>query len=388
MKITRATAYAMRLPLVEGFAHSLSERSHSDSVIVRVTTEDGFEGYGEGMPRSYVTGEHVTATVDFIHDVIWPLIRGVALPGSIDPAGGLDQFGAIEEALDSAGSQNDVVASNSARCAVEMAIIDAALKQSGISLAALLPPVRTQVAYCGVLPTGSLELAERHARYAKTLGARHLKVKVGALDVARECERVEVIRGVVGPDVALSIDANCAYTVDEAIGVLRALAPVGIVGAEQPIPRGDPSDLARVRRETTIPIIADESMCTLDDARLLADAAACDAFSIRISKCGGIGPSLAIASLAAERGIDVKIGCHVGETALLSAAGRHLAAHLPHVMSVEGSFGTMLLREDISTEPVRFGHGGNAPLLRRPGLGVDVHLPTVERHASRTVSLV
>jgi L-alanine-DL-glutamate epimerase-like enolase superfamily enzyme len=388
MKINHATVYAMRLPLVEGFAHSLSERSHSDSVIVRVTAENGATGYGEGMPRSYVTGEEVESTVDFIHRGIWPSIRRIALPDSIDAARGLEQFGAIAEALDSAGSQHDVVASNSARCAVEMALFDLALKRSGVSLAALVPPVRNQIVYCGVLPTGTAELAERHARYAKLLGATHLKVKVGALDVTAERERLDVIRGVVGPDVALSIDANGAYTVADAIAVLRALTPVGIVGAEQPVPRGEPAELASVRRETTIPIIADESICTLDDARLLADAGACDAFSIRISKCGGVGPSLEIAHLAAERGIGIKIGCHVGETALLSAAGRHVAAHVPQVIAVEGSFGTMLLQEDISTEPVQFGHGGRASLLRRPGFGVEVHLPTVERHASRTVSLV
>ena len=110
-------------------------------------------------------------------------------------------------------------------------------------------------------------------------------------------------------------------------------------------------------------------------------ARAVDHFNVRVSKCGGLHRSAAMAARAATAGIGVQVGSQVGETAILSAAGRHLAASLPDVVFVEGSFGTLLLAEDISVESVRFGHRGEAPLLTGPGLGVRVLEDRLRRHA-------
>ena len=88
--------------------------------------------------------------------------------------------------------------------------------------------------------------------------------------------------------------------------------------------------------------------------------------------------------LAAKAGVGVQVGSQVGETAILSAAGRHLAAALPTVAFVEGSFGTLLLAEDVSVESVRFGHRGEASLLTGPGLGIRV---VEERLRRRTVAV-
>ena len=389
MKIVSGTVSALRLPLVEEFAHALAGRAHSDSLLVEVVADSGVTGFGEGMPRPYVTGETVDASIEYVSCVLWPRVQGIPVPVCIDDADGLTALGAIQEALAGCGPLDGqpVIAWNAARCAVELALVDGFLKANSLSLGRLLPPVRDHVVYCGVMPTGSIDLAERHARIAKLMGARHLKIKVGAADIDVDRRRLAAVRHVVGRDVALTVDANASYTVDEAVRALREFEPFGIGGAEQPIPRSDPRDLAAVRGQSAIPIIVDESLVTLEDARTLIHAGACDVFSIRVSKCGGIVPSMEIAHLAEEHDIGVKVGCHVGESALLSAAGRHLAAHLPSVASVEGSFGTLMLEEDIAEQPIHFGHGGRAPLLRRPGLGVDVVSSAVERHASCRVRL-
>ena len=76
-----------------------------------------------------------------------------------------------------------------------------------------------------------------------------------------------------------------------------------------------------------------------------------------------------VARRAAAAGLDVHVGSHVGETAILSAAGRHLAAGLEPTVFVEGSYGTLLLVEDVSDDGLRFGHRGDAPVLTRPGWG-------------------
>jgi muconate cycloisomerase len=127
--------------------------------------------------------------------------------------------------------------------------------------------------------------------------------------------------------------------------------------------------------------MVDESLVTVTDADALIAAQAADFFNIRVSKCGGLGPSLTIAARAAAAGLGVQIGSQVGETAILAAAGRHLAAALPDVAFVEGSFGTMLLVEDVATDSVRFGHRGEAPLLTGPGLGIRVVEERLRRYA-------
>jgi muconate cycloisomerase len=127
--------------------------------------------------------------------------------------------------------------------------------------------------------------------------------------------------------------------------------------------------------------MVDESLVTRSDADTLIEARAADLFNVRISKCGGLAPSLAIASAALKAGLGVQVGSQVGETAILSAAGRHLAAALPEIKFVEGSFGTLLLAEDVSVESVRFGHRGEAPVLTGPGLGIRVVEERLRRHA-------
>jgi len=81
------------------------------------------------------------------------------------------------------------------------------------------------------------------------------------------------------------------------------------------------------------------------------------------------------------------VGSHVGETAILAAAGRHLAAGLDTVAHVEGSYGTLLLVEDVTDDGLRFGHGGEAPLLTGPGWGVAVRVDRLRRHAETIVEL-
>jgi len=203
----------------------------------------------------------------------------------------------------------------------------------------------------------------------RAVGMRHVKVKVGFDD---DVARITAVRDALGSEVSLRLDANGAWTLERAVEVLDAVTPLGIAAVEQPLPRGRVNDLARLRAETTVPVMVDESLVTEADADALIEAKAADLFNIRVSKCGGLARSLAIAARAAAAGIGVQVGSQVGETAILAAAGRHLAAALPDVEFVEGSFGTLLLAEDVAVESVRFGHRGEASLLTGPGLGIRV----------------
>jgi muconate cycloisomerase len=201
----------------------------------------------------------------------------------------------------------------------------------------------------------------------RAVGLRHVKLKVGFDDDAM---RVAAVREALGSEVSLRLDANGGWTLARAVEVLTAVAPLGIAAAEQPLPRG--GDLAALRSAVPVPLMADESLVTMADAEALIADRAVDYFNVRVSKCGGLGRSLAIAARAAAAGLGVQVGSQVGETAILAAAGRHLAAALPEVAFTEGSFGTLLLTQDVSVESVRFGHRGEAPVLTGPGLGIRV----------------
>jgi L-Ala-D/L-Glu epimerase len=149
----------------------------------------------------------------------------------------------------------------------------------------------------------------------------------------------------------------------------------------------DLTGMKQVRQHSGVPVMADESLVTLDQARRLIDLGACDYFNIRLSKNAGISGSLAIAKLAQEAGIKIQVGAQVGETGILSAAGRTFAAHLPTLAFAEGSFGTWLLAEDVTFENIAFGYGGRAPLLKTRGLSVTVKPEALERFATEKIEV-
>ncbi len=238
--------------------------------------------------------------------------------------------------------------------------------------------------YSGVITAGSIEKAIQHAKRFKLFGIKQLKIKIGGAD---DGARVAAIREATGPAASLRVDANSAYDVAAAIAMLGELAQYNIDAVEQPIPRGLPLELARVKNGSSIPVMADESLVTLRDAQALIDARACDFFNLRISKCGGIARTLEMARLASRAGLRVQLGSQVGETAILSAAGRHVAAYLDDVAFVEGSYGSLLLTEDVGRDSINFGHGGKAPVLRGHGLGIKVREEILHKYAQTTINL-
>ena len=277
-----------------------------------------------------------------------------------------------------------MVAWNAAFCAVELALLDWSLRRDGCALGDLLAPARYEVVYSGVIsadaPGEAAALAQRMAR----LGLRQIKIKVGTAD---DTARLDAVRRAVGDTVELRADANGAWSAGEAVDQLGRLAQFKLAAIEQPVPAGDFAGMKRVRDESGVPVMADESLVTLVQARRLIDLGACDFFNIRLSKNGGVAGSLAIASLAREAGIKIQVGAQVGETAVLSAAGRAFAAHAPALEFAEGSFGSWLLTEDIAFENVAFGYGGRAPLLQSRGLGVTINDAVLERLATEKYEL-
>ncbi len=381
MKIIEAKIYALKIPFNISFGHFLKKRSFSDSIIVELTTDTGLRGYGEGIARPYVTGETVKKTIEHIKKVLLPLIINKKIRDIDANQNCFKALSLINDYFPNKKSAG-IIAWNASRTAVELAVIDCILKNLRKSLNCVLPAKSKIIIYTGVLSSGNIKKTAELAKRFRQAGFKYIKMKVRKNN---DDKRIEVVRDIMGPSVSIRLDANGAFNVKQAIQFSKSMEKFNIDGIEQPIKRGNVTSLATVKSHSSIPVIADESIVTSDDAKRLIEHNACDYFNLRISKCGGLYNTLTIADLAEQEGMKIQLGCHVGETAILSAAGRHVAAFLSDVRFVEGSYSTFLLAEDISQEKIAFGPGGEAPVLSGCGLGINVQEELLKKYAEKIV---
>jgi muconate cycloisomerase len=238
--------------------------------------------------------------------------------------------------------------------------------------------VPTKWSVSGVEPGKAAEIA----RWAVGLGFSKMKVKVG-LDPDADVARVRAVREAVGPQAKLGVDANGGWPTPQiAIDTINRLCDeCDIYFAEQPVPAGDHDAMAEVRRGVRVPIVADESVYTLADARMLARAEAADVFSIYIGKAGGIGPAREIAEFARSAGIKCTIGSNL-ELGVGSAAMIHLALSAPGIDADTypcDIIGPLFYEDDILAEPLPIT-GGSARAHDRSGLGVQLDEAKVDKY--------
>ena len=192
----------------------------------------------------------------------------------------------------------------------------------------------------------------------------------------------------MGSSVDLRLDSNEAWHCEELEHRLTPLLPFRPSCLEQPVPHAETPGLATVRPRLTVPIMLDESLCCRADAERAIAGGWCDAFNIRLSKCGGLARSLELVQLARQSGMFCQLGCQVGETGILSAAGRHFACHVPDLRYVEGSFDRFLVRDSLVDPDITFRYAGRGPRLMEPGLGVTVNECRVRELSVRTMDVL
>ncbi len=241
------------------------------------------------------------------------------------------------------------------------------------------------VRYDAVVPFSSPRKLKAFAVAIRALRIKQVKIKVGD-DLDGDLHALALLRRILGGGVDIRVDANCAWDADEALRAIEQMRPFRISAVEQPVPGPDLDGLRAVTAATRELIVADESLRSVEEAEQLVETRACDAFNIRVSKCGGLLPSLRIARIGADAGIVLIVGAQVGESGILSAAGRHLAAAISP-RYVEGSGGSLLLKGDLTVENVVPGRRGLARPYTRPGLGVRVDEEALHRYSRRVTEL-
>lgn len=375
VNVTRLTLWRLAIPMRGKFRHALSERAVSEPLMVQVDLSSGATGFGETHPRSYVSGETVESAVADIRELLAPQlpeIRAENFPEALEQIDTLPLVDAMGRPC------------TAARAAVELALLDGYARAfrrpisevaGWLGLPGLGPPGSIgAVRYSGVVGGETPEGVTRSIRKMRCFGLRDFKLKVGDPgDDARVRAAVAVLAGPLRAGRAtLRVDANAGWTLDEARQRLRSWADLPIACVEQPLARGHEDSWYQLLSASPIPLMADESLVTPEDADSLLRHRAAGWFNVRLSKNGGLLPALRLAHLAHKHGLNVQLGCMVGETSLLSAAGRWFLNCVGRVGFAEGSYGRFLLRGDVSKRTVRFGYGGRAGAPAGPGWGVDV----------------
>lgn len=356
----------MRIPLRLRFEQSNSSAAVSDSAVVELTTAEGHVGYGESCPRTYVTGE------DF--DSVARDIRGII--GWLKNA----EFRTIDDIRELALQELPRRIGLSAICALELALLDAFCKENDTTLAAALDiKLLERVQYSGVLPLRSPAGLEQLMSQVGRFGFRDLKLKVDS-DLAANLARIEVVRATFPAEIPIRVDANCAWSQEEALRQIPALSARGVQVFEQIFPKNADEEMARLQRlfDEQIFLMADESLTTKTSAERLIRQKACGRFNLKISKNGGLFNTLEVYRLARQNGIECQLGAHFGETSILTAAGILFAAMAGSLTAVEGGLGTHLLEHDLCSPSLQFderaGISGLAALLSSPGLGIQVQM--------------
>jgi o-succinylbenzoate synthase len=363
VSLVRAEIARYRLPFVGQFATASERPRLREGLLLRLTDRDGLVGLGEAAPLASFGGGTVDQTL--------PILLDLARASLARPAEELEQL--------LAQASPEPPGAAAALCAVETALLDLQAQRLGRPLAGLLSgqPARSVAVNAMLGGTAGPD----QARQAAQAGFNCLKLKVGLLaSEAEEVERVRAVRAAIGPRRQLRLDANGAWSVEQAIRLLDRLEPLGLALVEQPVPADDLAGLAAVRAATAIPIAADEAVRGPAQARRVIAAGAADLLVVKPMLAGGPRRALEIVALAAAAGLGALVTTTI-EAGPGLALALHLAASLPAPRPACGLATAALLADDL-IEPGLPIDGGRLTLPTAPGLGVRLEPDALKRYTS------
>src|SRR5437667_7186508 len=286
MKIADVRVIQADIPVERPHKMSFTTLETMNFVFVRLETGNGLVGWGEaaclgGPTWSEESSRSVAATIE---RYIAPWIVGREA-GEIEPL-------ARELARRVQGNPF-------ARAAVEMALWDLNGRALGVPVHRLLGGrVRDRVPLSGSLAVADPRAEIEEAQTKVAQGHRIFKIKTAARPVAEDVERVRRLRETLGPDVSLRVDANQGWDRPTALTAIRALAPFGVDFVEQPVPRWDLDGMAEIGRRVDVPIMADESCFSPQDAFAIARLGGVSILGLKLTKSAGLRGSMAIARIA------------------------------------------------------------------------------------------
>ena len=362
MRIVAIDPVLVDVPLAAPVQGVHGTTSVQRSVLVRVTTDEGVEGWGNVDP----TPGYSRVTAVDIHDAVARLAPALV---------GADPFN-LHRAL--ARMDREIVEGFEAKAAIEMALLDLKGRALGVPVHSLLGGALTpDVTLNAWIGTVAPEQAAREAAEWVRRGFTTAKIKVsGSGDEG--IARVAAVRAAVGDRLALRVDFNESLTLAAAVSYIRRLEPYVLTLVEQPIARTDIAGLADIRRAIGIPLMADESVTGPASLMEIIRRGAADIVKVKVMKQGGLLRARQMIDCAAAAGLRVVIGHGFGLT-LSTLAEAAVAATSDAVIPGCEAVGPLKMAGDVVADPVRLG-GGVLHLVDAPGLGATIDAEALKRY--------
>jgi len=365
MKITSIGAYKIDLRLPEPFSISFKTFTHAENILVVIRTDEGFSGLGECAPFKPITGDG--------REEAEILIKAVSkkLMGK-DPRDIEDIHKTVEEAEKDTG-----IHSQTAKAAIDFACYDLWGKNEEKPVYELLgaktPNVIPTTLTIGIKSIeDTVKSAEKYMELYKDSGLRRIKLKLSG-NPEEDVKRVTAVADVFSGE--LTLDANQGYKDPKvAVKVLNEIfSTVGkrVILIEEPCPKGDLEKMKYVSDRSEIPVFADESAATFEEARKVIEASAAKGINIKLQKAGGIYWASKIAEIACENNVSLMVGTML-ESSISVAAGANFVSSSPGIINADLDadlyFSVKLTTSE--TTPL-FKYGARLP-SGLPGLGIEL----------------
>ncbi len=376
MIIEKAFIHYLNIPFKMTFSHSKADRAHSDSIILEIQAKSasGKEifGYGEAVIREYVSGtiENSDTEEEAVTSVFNEFLNEFR-SRELSPDNVLNELKAF----------NPEAEKLPVLCAVETAMLDLLCTETGSDIYNLLgvEPQRETIVYGGTLPVLPIPAARKLMGAYKQMQIPNLRIKV-LDDTAYNTEILALGREIFGDDYPLKIDANAAWTAETAVENFPLLKKFGITIIEEPFGRNE-SEMDKIKKHEAFDdfiFMADESALNMEDLKAAVKNKTYKMINIRLAKNGGLLKALDLAAFSDKNGMKYMSGCHVGETGVLSAAGRAAASIMKNPVFTDGSFDAHLLEGNVTEDDLSFGLGGIAGIIRNKNLGFKLSRKNLE----------
>jgi L-alanine-DL-glutamate epimerase-like enolase superfamily enzyme len=372
--IQKFEVMSVDLPFRLTFKHAAAARSVSSSIFIRCTTDNGAVGYGESLPREYVTRESQQSTHELLRDDLLPRLIGKSFKSYQEVRHFLSHCDGNAPVDWSLGERPQTAA----WCAVDLALLDSFGHHFSQAVMDGKPAGwNPDYHYSAVISASGGMTLYKTLLKLRVFGIRQVKVKLGG---GIDLSAIRTISRALGKHSDVRIDLNMLWSEQEARALMADYAAAGVRSFEQPLPAEQLQEMASLVKETGLYVMADESLNDAASLDRLIESKACNAANVRISKCGGLMAAINRCNTALEAGLMLQVGCQVGESSLLSAAQLALMTQIDGIRYLEGCFSTHLLEKDPVQPALMFGYGGLPPQQPRGyGLGVEMDQEFLEQ---------
>lgn len=309
------------VPLKRPFKTALRTVTTAQTLIVKVTDSNGRIGYGEAAPTPVITGDTLPSIEEAVGHIIGRKIIGKRLADSEDIKS------TIEESM---------VHNSSPKAALNIAVNDLLAQSYGVPLYQLLGGHSDKITTDYTVSVGSIDDMINQAKDLIAKGFTTLKIKVGDDSEQADLDKIVAIRGAVGPEIKIRLDANQGWHPKQAVAVINRMQDLNlnIQLVEQPVKAVDFEGMAYVTHHTTTMIMADESIFSVADAARIIAMGGCDIINLKLMKVGGIDNALKINTLAEAARIPCMVGSMIESSVSVTAAA-HLAAAKRNIKYVD-----------------------------------------------------